>query len=838
MKTNVISLNTKATIGLILISVFSIFCLMAIFQTIVHKEISLIEQEVVKKEVESIIAGVSRHLSSVERLANNMAELGKQLPKNKKLYHNLFPRLLEKDNIKSHIAGGGIWPEPFEFNKKIKRRSFFWGRGANGQLKYYDDYNDPKGNGYRGEEWYVPAKYITNGITYWSRSYMDPFTYEAMVTAAVPFKNKKGVFSGVATVDIKLSGLNTLFKKHTKHTNGYIFALDRNNVFLSFPDNLKIKPYSIKNNKPSGQYFTLKEFILKYKEFSIYADHIKNKRAEYSIKISENHAIKKLATLIQRESYQINYNEALRIAVDLKSKHTDEIPFDSSLLYIDYDPVLKTDAIASIHYLPKYHWFVAIITPRSIIMSKVDNTTKNIFFWILLTILVIFILVYVIFNNIIMKPLKITGEILEKNINSKSHEQLPVITNDEIGQLAILFNQYSSMIEKSRNDADKANNAKSEFLSRMSHELRTPLNAIIGFSQLLEMEDSIDEEHKDNINEINKAGNHLLFLVNDLIDISRIENDIAFLDIKPNSLNAILQDTIALIKPIQQKQGVTIDDAFRYSENLSVIVDNMAIKQVFINIITNAIKYNKQNGTIKISCKKDGSNAQIDITDSGIGISKDKLDAIFEPFNRLGKEYSNIEGTGIGLYITKKLLYEMQGSISASSEINIGSTFTIRVPLSIIEVQDDKQQIKKNDNVDSLKYNAKKILIVEDILSNQKILQLQIKKFGYDAEIAANGKIALELINKNNYDLILTDCTMPVMDGFQLTQRVRKHKDPKISNIPIIAISANAMAEIEQKCLASGMNSYVSKPVDIELLKQIIDKQLHINHANEHKDGA
>ncbi len=826
MNTKIISLKTKATIGLIFISIFSVICLLVIFKTIVHKEVSLIEQEVIKKETESIIAGVTQHLSSVERLVKNMAELGKQLPKRKKLYHDIFPHLLGNNDIDSHIAGGGIWPEPFKFDKSVERRSFFWGRETNGQLKYYDDYNDPEGNGYRHEEWYVPAKYINEGDTYWSRSYMDPFSYEAMVTATVPFKNKKGVFSGVATVDIKLSGLNKLFRKHTKHTNGYIFALDRNDAFLSFPDNTNIKPYLTKNNKPSGQYFTLKEFILKYKDFSIYADHIKNKRMEYSTKTSDDSSIKKLATTIEHESYQINHNEAMKIAIDIKSKKAEKISYDSSLIYINYDPVLKTDAIASIHYLPKYHWFVTIITPRSIMMSKVENTTKNIIFWILLTMFIIFILVYIIFNKIIMNPLKITGQALEKNINAKNHEPLPVITNDEIGQLATLFNQYSTMIEKSRNDADKANNAKSEFLSRMSHELRTPLNAIIGFSQLLVMEDTFDDEQKDNINEINKAGNHLLFLVNDLIDISRIESDVAFLDIQPNNLNTLLQDSISLIKPIQEKHGVTIDADIKNTKNLSIIVDSTAIKQVFINIITNAIKYNTENGTIKISCKKNNSNAQVDITDSGIGISQDKLDAIFEPFNRIGKEYSNIEGTGIGLYVTKKLLYEMQCSISASSELNVGSTFTIKIPLSVIDVQHDSQKIIKDETVELKKTDSIKILIVEDILSNQKMLQLQIKKFGYDSDIAANGKIALELINSNKYDLILSDCTMPIMDGYQLTRLIREHQDPNISNIPIIAVSANAMVDIEQKCLASGMDSYVSKPIDITLLKEKIEEQL------------
>lgn len=817
------TLSTKATLGLIFISVISIISLTALFQTIVHNEIALVEQDVIKKDGDSIVAGVTQHLSSVERLVQNMAQLGKQLPKDKKVYHNVFPSLLGNDDITSHIAGGGIWPEPFEFDKAIKRRSFFWGREQNGLLKYYDDYNNLGSKGYHNEEWYVPAKYIDDEETYWSRSYMDPYSYEAMVTATVPYTNKNGNFAGVATVDIKLSGLNKIFKGHAEHNKGYIFAVDRNDVFLSFPENNKIKPYKLKNNKPNGQYFTLTHFAKTYQGFSIYANHIKNKRNEYSQIISGNDNIKKLASKIERESYQIDALEALRITTDIKMRPLNFDAKNSSLLYVDYDPVLKTDVIASIHYLPKYHWFVAIITPRAIMMDKVDTTTKNIFLWILLAVLMIFVLVYLIFSKIIISPLKIMSSELEKNINATNHKPLPVITNDEIGQLATLFNQYSDMIEKSRLEADKANNAKSEFLSRMSHELRTPLNAIIGFSQLLEIAEDIKEEHQGNIHEINRAGNHLLSLVNDLIDISRIEKDPDFLDIKPNKLGILLEEAIKLVRPIQDEYNITIEAKLEDCNKLSVIVDATATKQVFINIITNAIKYNQENGNIKITCKKAGSYAQIDINDNGIGISEDKLETMFEPFNRLGKELSNIEGTGIGLYVTKKLLDDMQATITATSIENKGSTFTIKLPISIIDTQVNTKQPVNNKNTKIKNPNDKNILIVEDIISNQKLIRQQILSFGFSSEIASNGKQALELLNDKKYDLVLTDCTMPKMDGYELTKLIRAHENISISNIPIIALTANAMLEVKQQCLDAGMNSYLSKPIDIIKLKEMIE---------------
>ncbi len=821
-----ISLNTKATIGLIIISALSIISLTTIFKAVVHEEIELIEQHLIKSEGNTMVAKIASHLSSIERLVHNMAQLAAQLPKDKETYHSIFPKLLGDDDITAHIAGGGIWPEPYTFDKKIDRHSFFWGRGKNGFLKFYDDYNKPNGKGYKNEEWYVPAQYLSDDGTYWSRSYMDPFSYEAMVTATAPYKNNNGVFSGVATVDIKLSGLNKLFKNHTKLNNGYIMAIDRNDVLLSFPENDKFKPYELKNNKPTGRYFTLKHFVALHPDFSPYLNHLKFKRNALSQDNLNNDNIKKLSSKIERESYQINTVESLKIASDINYQTLLTDGNDTELLYLNFDPILKSNAIASIHYLAKYHWYLVIVTPRSKTQQIIQDAVQTILIWTLLIMLLIFILIYLIFNKIIMQPLKIMGQSLVKNMNAKNHTPMPVLNNDEIGHLATLFNQYSSAIEQSRIDADKANNAKSEFLSRMSHELRTPLNAIIGFSQILDMEDNLDDEHQDYIKEIHKAGNHLLLLVNDLIDISRIENNIAFLNIQPNHLGTLLHDTIKLIEPIKNKFKISIEFNIDNCFDYSVSVDNKALKQVFINIITNAIKYNTKNGKISITCINENSNICVIIADTGQGIPADKIETIFEPFSRLGKEYSDIEGTGIGLYVTKKLLDDMQASIYVTSELNIGSTFTIKLPISIIDAQDNIEQTTEDDEPQNNTSNDIKILIVEDNISNQKIIKQQVKHFGFTSDLAANGEEAMKLLNKNKYNLVLTDCTMPIMDGYELTKLIRIHSNPNISTLPIIAITANVMPNIKQQCLDAGMNDYISKPIDIKQLKEKIEQQL------------
>lgn len=679
-----LSLSKKALLSLILLCVLSIISITAIFQTIAQNEVTLIEQQVIKEKGETVVADIEQYLSSVERLVHNMASLGVDLPNKNNIYHNVFPRLLGNDDFNSHIAGGGIWPEPYKFNKSKRRSSFFWGREQNGQLKFYNDYNLDSGKGYHNEEWYVPARYLNTNGTYWSRSYMDPYSFESMVTATAAYKDKSGKFSGVTTVDVKLSGLNKLFRQHSEEIQGYIFAIDRNDVFLSFPEETNIKPYATdRNNKPTGQFYTLNRFSEILPEFSIYLDHIKNERNKIAKQFKNENTIKNLSKIIAKESYQITSEESKRIAVDLKIQSQYKLKHESSLIYVESDPVLKKDAIASLHYLPEHHWFVAIVTPREIMMSKVKQTTTKIFFWILFAASFIFILAFYIFNNVVIKPIKQIGRELKNNVKSDHQIILPVVSNDELGQLVTLFNDHTTMLEKSRNDADKANAAKSEFLSRMSHELRTPLNAILGFTQLLEMDANIDKNHLDNAREIHKAGDHLLLLVNDLIDISRIENKENLLKILPYRLDTLINDSLNLVKPFETKYNITIANNTSTCTDTKISVDKTAFVQVFINIVSNAAKYSTTNGTVTINCQNDEEFATIQIQDTGIGINEEHINEIFEPFYRIGDQFSGIDGAGIGLFISKKLIDEMQGHIRVESIPEEGSSFFISFPISI-----------------------------------------------------------------------------------------------------------------------------------------------------------
>ena len=232
-----------------------------------------------------------------------------------------------------------------------------------------------------------------------------------------------------------------------------------------------------------------------------------------------------------------------------------------------------------------------------------------------------------------------------------------------------------------KDDAERANHVKSQFLSNMSHELRTPLNAVLGFSQLLEMNEK-DEEKKKNIQEIIVGGNHLLELINEILDLSKIESGNMELSIENHSLNKILNNTISMMKPFADKHAIQIDDKVSSLPDININIDEMRFKQVLLNLLSNAIKYNSEKGNVTIDCSSNDKNMfSLSITDTGKGFTVEQLSHLFEPFERFGVENSHIEGTGLGLLITKNLIELMGGTITVESELGKGSRFIIHVPL-------------------------------------------------------------------------------------------------------------------------------------------------------------
>ncbi|TRW89704.1 PAS domain S-box protein [Candidatus Methylobacter oryzae] len=388
--------------------------------------------------------------------------------------------------------------------------------------------------------------------------------------------------------------------------------------------------------------------------------------------------------------------------------------------------------------------------------------------------------------------------------------------------------QYEQEIIAARDEAERANNAKSEFLSSMSHELRTPMNAILGFGQLLEIDVGLNEDQADYVSEILKAGRHLLELINEVLDLAKIESGNINLSLEPLSCLELITECLTLIGPLAQARGIAINNDV--VGDCLVRADRTRLKQVLINLLSNAVKYNRPQGTVLIQADVQDDRIRLKVSDTGYGIPVARWREIFQPFSRLGAEDADIEGTGIGLTISSRLMKMMGGTIGMESEEDQGSTFWIELPKAASEPgirNNDVEQAIVSEPVSGGEYRHT-LLYIEDNPANLRLIEKIFSRHSqFRLLAAATPELGLELVSAYHPNLILLDINLPGMDGYQVLSVL--HSLNPVKKIPVIGISANATAHDVERAMAAGFDEYMTKPVDVSQLLESVNRLLSDN---------
>ena len=405
--------------------------------------------------------------------------------------------------------------------------------------------------------------------------------------------------------------------------------------------------------------------------------------------------------------------------------------------------------------------------------------------------------------------------------------QRRAFTQDDVNFLQSVANVLTAAIERMRaeasvrlaqQEAEAANRAKSEFLSRMSHELRTPLNAILGFTQLLEI-DTPSASQAESISHISRAGQHLFALINEVLDIARLESGRLALAPEVVELPPFIREAVALIQPVAQRHGIdlTMDPSCEASR--AIFADPQRLKQVLLNLLSNAVKYNRPSGRVIVSSASRGDRGRISVMDTGFGIAPDKLASLFVPFERLGAESTEIEGTGIGLALSRGIVDALDGELSVDSVPGEGSTFWIELPLAAspppvpaVDPQERPPQLRTLLYVEDQDLNLR---LVERILAHRP---------GYRLITAMQGGLALDLAREHRPDAILLDLNLPDISGEEVLRRLKA--DPGMRDIPVIMVSADALGERIEQLLKLGATGYLTKPYKVRELLDTIEKVL------------
>ena len=396
------------------------------------------------------------------------------------------------------------------------------------------------------------------------------------------------------------------------------------------------------------------------------------------------------------------------------------------------------------------------------------------------------------------------------------------ITQRKLAEQAL--RESEAAVRAAKEAAEQANEAKDQFLSRMSHELRTPMNAILGFAQLMQLDD-LSEDHAESVGRIVVAGKHLLALINEVLDIANLHAGNLSLSVEPVSVHGVATESSSMIYALVQRYGhsltVKVED-----EDDHLLADSQRLKQVLINLLSNAVKYNSSAGTIEINGFRDGDVYRIEITDDGPGISPEKLSRVFVPFDRLGAESSSVEGTGLGLALSRELVEAMGGELRVHSKVGAGTTFSVELPIALERPGVTEGELAEEPDDDSeMVHIHGTVLYIEDNPSNSDVMrQLLTRRPNVTLYTADSGEEGIQTAFMELPDLVLLDLHLPDISGTEVLERLQA--DAHTMSIPVVVVSADATRSQTELVKKAGAIEYITKPFEIGEVLGIVDELL------------
>ncbi|ALG67861.1 ATP-binding protein [Beggiatoa leptomitoformis] len=648
----------------------------------------------------------------------------------------------------------------------------------------------------RSRSWYKnPVKY--NGLR-WSDIFIALDTTALQLTVGVPITNVQAQLSGVIASTLRLTYISDFLKNLKIGKTGQTFIIERNGMLVA---------------SSTGENLFKKE---------------DNTTKRMAVTESTNALTRYIADVLLQRFTQLS---------TIQTEQQIDFVWSDARYFLQVTPYQDDYGL---------DWLIVVLIPEADFMAQIHTNTRVTFVLSLLA-LIIAIFVGLLTARWVIKPILELNHAAQNLANGQWQAQslLQTQRQDELGQLANSFQRMADQLyisfknlenevvarTQAQASAEAANRAKSTFLATMSHELRTPLNGILGYTQILEDDENLTLEQQEGIKTIQRSGEYLLTLINDILDLTKIEAN--RLELYPSSfkLKQFLEELVIFFKTNAQQKNVT----FLY-EALTLLprficTDEKRLRQVLINLLSNAVKFTARGGiTFRVSYLDEKLCFQIE--DTGVGISPEDLIHICESFKQVGDPKYRPDGTGLGLSITKRLLALLGGELLINSELGKGSCFSFCLHLSeIVELE------KPTETPLAIGYTGtpRKILVIDDHWENRALLNSLLKPLGFEMIEAVNGADGLEKAKYYIPDLIVTDFVMPVMDGFEVVRQLRKI--PALKNIPIIADSMSLLDYPQNTVSNIEINAFLPKPIKIEILLAILEKQLALTWIYKKPQG-